>query len=198
MDGLDLIESETKAEVLLGCSVQSNLKWNSQVEAVQQKLKTRIGALEHLRYVLPYTFRKSIVDAIFNSALSYCLPVYGGCDQADLNMLQIMQNKAARIATDSPMMASRVEMFERLQWMTVRQLVFYHTILTTYRIRQNKQPEYLHSLMSRDNVRGNIVIPHTPLVLTLGVVFVIEGQNNGTAFLQVFVRLVNLFVSRTS
>ena len=63
MDGLDLIESETKAEVLLGCSVQSNLKWNSQVEAVQQKLKTRIGALEHLRYVLPYTFCKLIVNA---------------------------------------------------------------------------------------------------------------------------------------
>ena len=112
MDGLDLIESETKAEVLLGCSVQSNLKWNSQVEAVQQKLKTRIGALEHLRYVLPYTFRKSIVNAIFNSVLSYCLPLFGSRSVTEKNSLQTSQNKAAWIALNQPSCSQRNQMFD--------------------------------------------------------------------------------------
>ena len=38
--------------------------------------------------------------------------------------------------------------------------------LSTYRIRQSKEPEYLHEVMSRDNRAGNIIVPNTTLTLT--------------------------------
>ena len=56
-------------------------------------------------------------------------------------------------------------MFDKLNWLTVKQLLFYHTALTTYRVRKSKEPEYLSSFLSRDNMRGNIIIPHTYLSL---------------------------------
>ena len=56
-------------------------------------------------------------------------------------------------------------MFAQLDWLTVNQLVFYHTVLATFRIRTSKEPEYLYEIMSRDNRSGRIIIPNTTLSL---------------------------------
>ena len=76
-----------------------------------------------------------------------------------------MQDKAARLVTHSPIREPRREIFSKLGWLTVNQLIFYHSALSTYRIRQCKEPEYLSSLLSRDNDRGNIIVPNTTLTL---------------------------------
>ena len=56
-------------------------------------------------------------------------------------------------------------MFNKLGWLTVNQLVFYHSVLATYRIRASKEPEYLGRIMSRDNRGDKIIIPNTDLTL---------------------------------
>ena len=47
----------------------------------------------------------------------------------------------------------------------MRQLIFYQTALTTIRIRESCEPEYLAMLMINDNTRGNIIVPNTRLSL---------------------------------
>ena len=37
----------------------------------------------------------------------------------------------------------------------------YHTLLCVYRVRQTKEPEYLASVLNRDNYYGKIVVPNT-------------------------------------
>ena len=109
--------------------------------------------------------RKKIVEGIFNSVLIYCLPVFGGCAKREINSLQIMQNKAAKLVTNAGWRTTRKDLFEEIGWMTVRQLVCYHTALCTYRIRVSKEPEYLNSLMSRTNRSNRIIIPNANLTL---------------------------------
>ena len=94
-----------------------------------------------------------------------CLPVFGGCDKFEIEALQVMQNKAARLVTHSPLRVPRKEIFSQLGWLTVNQLIYYHSALTTFRIRQEREPEYLSNLMSRDNERGSIIVPNTTLSL---------------------------------
>ena len=51
MDGIKLKESEDKSEVLLGVTMQSNLKWSLQIEDLTTKLKkkvSRVGQAEVL------------------------------------------------------------------------------------------------------------------------------------------------------
>ena len=129
------------------------------------KLKKRLTGLSHLRNILPYTLRKRITEGMFTSVLVYCLPVFGGCDKVDMVALQIMQNKAARLVTHAPQRTSRKEIFDQLGWMTVHQLVFYHSALSTYRIRGCSEPEYLSNIMSRDNRAERIIVPNTNLTL---------------------------------
>ena len=91
--------------------------------------------------------------------------MFGGSDKAEVEALQIMQNKAARLVTHAPQRASRKDMFNQLGWLTVHQLVFYHSVLATFMIRGSKEPEYLGNIMSRDNRADKIIIPNTTLTL---------------------------------
>ena len=121
--------------------------------------------MQKLRNIIPFQLRKQITGGIFNSVLSYCLPVFGGCDKFEMKALQIMQNRAARLVTHSHSRTSRQVMFSQVGWMTVNQQVFYFSALSTFIIRQSKEPEYLSSIMNRDNRAGRIIVPNTDLTL---------------------------------
>ena len=166
MDGLELKESES--EMLLGCYVESDLKWHKQVNFLLSKLQTRLGALDKIKHIVQFQFRKTIVESIFTSVLRYCIPVFGGCDKGEIQALQILQNKAARIATLSGMRVRRNYLYDQTGWMTVQQLIYYHTALSTYRIRNSKEPEYLDAILNRNNRSGKIIVPHTNLSLAIG------------------------------
>ena len=165
MDDCQLQESVDKFETLLGCQVEPNLKWHKQVEDLIKKLRKRLTALQNLRNIIPFNLRKRITEGIFTSVLAYCLPVFGGCDKFEIEALQIMQNKAARLVTHSHLRTNRQELYSQVGWMTVNQLVFYFSALSTFRIRQSKEPEYLSDIMTNDNRSGRIIVPNTNLTL---------------------------------
>ena len=165
MDGFPLKESVEKSEKLLGVILQPNLKWNKHIHELQNRLKDRLTGLTKIRYIVSASFRKAAAEGIFTSVLTYCMPAWGGADKGDLQDLQVMQNRAAQIVLNLPPRSHRNTMFTRLGWLTVRQLIFFHSVLTVYKIRKFQEPEYLASFLCQDNFRKNIIIPHTTLTL---------------------------------
>ena len=167
MDGIILKERPEKSEILLGCAIDSNLKWHNQVKELLIKLKRRLAGLAHVKFVLPYTLRKTVSEGLFNSILAYCLPLYGACDIGEIHSIQVLQNKAAQLVTHSPPRASRNPMFDKLGWLTVNQLVRYHTLLAVFRIRRSGEPEYLAESLCNDNCFGKIIVQNTRLTLAM-------------------------------
>ena len=155
MDGVTLQESEDQCEILLGIKIKSDLGWEGQVTELVNKLKKRLGGLASLRSIMGVSNKKKIVEGVFNSVLCYCLPVFGGCNNSDLMDLQLQQNTAARITLSLPPRSNRNDMYDKLKWLTVKQLIVYHTLLCVYRIRQNREPEYLASILCRDSAHGS-------------------------------------------
>ena len=165
MDGYQLEESSDKFETLLGCQVEPSLKWHVQINELLKKLRKRLTGLQNLRNIIPFHLRKQITEGMFTSVLAYCLPLFSGCDKFEIEALQVMQNRAARLVTHSQARTSRKVIFSLVGWMTVNQLMFYFSALSTFRIRQTQEPEYLNNIMSRDNRAGNIIVPNTNLTL---------------------------------
>ena len=165
MDGFQLEETEENCEKLLGIQVQADLKWTKQVEYLKSRLKSRLTGLAKIKHILPLKYRDRIAQGIFNSVLIYCIPLWGGLDKNDVKDLQILQNKAAQHVLLLPPRSNRNLMFSSLNWLTVNQLIFYHTVLTVYKIRTTKEPEYLANKLSMDNYRGNLIVPATGLTL---------------------------------
>ena len=134
-------------------------------QGTQVQAQEKLVGLSHIKFILPFNTRKVVSEGMFNSVLVYCLPLFGGCDVQEVKDLQVLQNKAARIVTHSPLRAGRQGMFDELGWLSVKQLILYHTLLTVFRIRKSQEPEYLASILSRDNHYGKIIIPNINLSL---------------------------------
>ena len=161
MDGMMLQDSETKSELLLGCEIQSNLKWNLHIKYLQGKLKGRLTGLSSIKYVVPFQTRSTITIGMFNSVLGYCLPLFGG--GAISVKSKILRYFKVELLNWWPCLLQ--DLTEKLNWLTVRQLISYHTLLMVYKVRQSKEPEYLANFLLNENRMGHIILPNTSLGL---------------------------------
>ena len=93
------------------------------------------------------------------------MPLFGGCNVAELKDLQVLQNKVAQIVTHCPPYTNRNRMFDNLDRLTVTQLVRYFTLLAVFRIRMSGEPEYLASSLCNMNNYGKIIVQNTRLTL---------------------------------
>ena len=166
MDNVVLEEDPTKFELLLGCQIQANLKWHQQVSSLIAKLRKRLTGLFHLKFICPFNIRKIVTEGIFNSVLVYCLPLFGGLDNGQLHDLQVLQNKAAQLVCHAPPRTKRSLLFNKLGWLSVNQLISYHSMLTLFKIRSSKEPEYLSQFLCNDSRNLRIVVPNQDLTLT--------------------------------
>ena len=150
-----------------GLTFQS--KWHDQIKELKSKLKKRLVGLSHIKYQ----------EIVWN----YCLPLFGGCDVKEPKDLQVLQIKAARSLTHSPLRTEEKNKFNEMGWLSVKQFVLYHTMLTVYRIRKSQEPEVLDTILSRDKHYGKIIIPNIYLShrKSLGS----EKQASGTLFQKV-------------
>ena len=80
-----------------------------------------------------------------------------------------------------PTRSNREKMFDEIGWLTVRQMVVYHTLLTVHSIRISKQPEYLSKLLLNENHNGNIIVSNVQLGL-LRNSFAFRGLSHGINF----------------
>ena len=96
----------------------------------------------------------------------YCLPVFGGLHKNQIHDLQTLQNKAIRIVCNSPPRSNRAELFEYTGWLTVNQLASFHSLLTMFKIRTNKDPKYLADILCDEGRYGRVKTQNPVLSLT--------------------------------
>ena len=144
------IISPSKSEKLLGCVVHDDLKWVEHLrdnkENLIGSLNTRLGALKKIQRIASFKNRKMISEGLFMSKLSYLIAVWGGCGAVLKKSLQIIQNKVARVVTRLDWLTPASELLQQCGWLSVNQLVFYHSVLLVYKVRLNKTPRYLDTM----------------------------------------------------
>ena len=62
-----------------------------------------------------------------------------------LKALQVVQNKAARCVTRKSWFTATRQLLKECGWLSIRQLAFYHTVLTIHRILRSEKPVYLRN-----------------------------------------------------
>ena len=144
--GNEVIEP-IEAEVLLGATLSNNFTWNSHIRdgerALVLTLNSKNIALKKISRNADFKTRLMIGTGLIMSSLSYIVQVYGGCSSYLLNLLQVQQNTAARSITKLPWMTSTSNLLLQCNWLSVRQLVIYHSVLLLHRILIDRKPEKL-------------------------------------------------------
>ena len=83
------------------------------------------------------------------SKLIYLIQLWGGSPQYLLNLLQKLQNRAARQVTKLPWFTPVATLLTQCGWLSINQLVIYHSLLQIYKTRMSEKPGYLHEIISK-------------------------------------------------
>ena len=146
------IVATTEAEKLLGTFIHQDLKWNEYLaeneNSLLKSLTTRVNALKKVSFYSSFRTRLMIGNGLFMSKLIYLIPVWGGASSGLLKMLQVAQNNAARYITRSSWYTPKTELMEKCNWLSVKQLAAYHSLVLIHKTLVSQQPRYLYEKFS--------------------------------------------------
>ena len=154
--GNEIIEPRSE-DRLLGGIISSNLKWKSHIQDHQQSLSailtSKINALSKISAYSSFKTRKTIANGVVMSYLTYLIQLYGGCSEYLLTGLQVQQNKAARLVTRLGWGTPTRALLLQCGWLSVRQMVVYHSLLLLFKSKQTGKPEYIYSKINNKFTR---------------------------------------------
>ena len=78
--------------------------------------------------------------------LYYLMPFWRGCSLGLKHSLQVLQNRVARLVTKHDWTTPTRTLLLQCGWLSVNQLIFYHSVLLIFMVRQNKAPKYLYDM----------------------------------------------------
>ena len=115
--------------------------------------------------------RKVVAQSISQSVLNYCISVWAGTAKRDIESLRVIQNRAAHFVLNlCHRRTNRSGMLTQLRWIDAST----NCGLQNYCCLQNKE-----NYLTNENIRGNIIIPHTTGPSLLQRSFVFNGAELG-------------------
>ena len=143
-------------EKLLGGLISQNLKWTDHIllgsprlgeQSLILQLGKRLAGLKQIRNVADFKTRRMIANGIFMSKLVYIIPVWGGCEKFLIRGLQVLQNKAARVVCKHGIYTPVKTLLSQCSWLSVNQLIFFHTVMLMYKTIQKQCPSFLYNMI---------------------------------------------------
>ena len=131
----------SETEVLLGANICQDLKWKEHIvnnkRSLINQLTSWLNGLQLVSRKAPFKTRLMVGNGVFNSALIYLIQLWGGTQDYLIKALQISQNKAMRYITQRSWFTPTRLLLKQCNWLSVRQLLCYHTIITIDRLILN-------------------------------------------------------------
>ena len=112
----------------LGLRVDQYLSWNQHVLLITKKISKGIGMLQYVKQYLPLKIIQKMYTSRIEPYFRYCCPVWGCVGTTTLQKLQKLQNRAARVATNSCFNVPSEPLIQQLGWLTIEQLIELETV----------------------------------------------------------------------
>ena len=131
----------------LGVIFDQNFTFRSHISAVCSSCLYHIRDLLRFRRYLDLDSAKLLATALVSSRLDHCNSFLHGIADMDINKLQRVQYRLARLVTKSPPFTHSVPLLRSLHWLPVKFRILFMISLPTYKAIHEKQPVYLHSML---------------------------------------------------
>ncbi len=148
----ECVLEQVKSSKYLGMQVDENLKWDSHIDTLRRKLASKVGLLKRLRRIIPNETLLQLYKSIVLPHFDYCDIIYGTCSKQNLDMLQKLQNRAARILTGSGPRAHRNDMYKQLGMLSLSNRQILHKCILVFKSLNNLTPDYLDVFTQNNNI----------------------------------------------
>lgn len=128
----------------LGVIVDSQLKFHCNINELVKKLSQKIAWLGRLRHIVTAPVLSLVYHTYIQPIFDYCCTVWG-CNAVNINAIQKLQNRAARIITSNfDIINVRGEdLVKQLKWQTIDDRIKYFLNIQMYQAIHGNSPDYL-------------------------------------------------------
>lgn len=146
------IDNETVESVCeikyLGVLIDNKLNFNNNVNYICKKMSKKYGLLCRISKYLNINSKITIYKSIISPHIDYCSSLLFLSNETQLKRLQKIQNKIMRVVIGCSRYTSIASMLETLQWLSVKQRIYYNTMIFIYKIYYGLLPQYLSCHLS--------------------------------------------------
>ena len=137
----------------LGVNLDCYLSFNDHISSLTSSLSSALCQINRVRHL----FSKGMLSKIFNSLvfskLFYCFTVWSGTSKENIQKLQLMQNFAARILTNTRKFDEISPVLNDLGWLSIDKLLCLRDFIVFYKCIHKLTPTYISSLpVSRSTI----------------------------------------------
>ena len=104
--------------------IDDNLKWDDHIQYICSKVRRNIGLIDHIKHCIPKKSSNLLYKSLVEPYFRYGNTVWGLCNSILIDKLQTLQNRIARIDTDTSYdEADHPVLLRELGWLTIRKLI---------------------------------------------------------------------------
>ena len=152
---------------LLGLEIHQSLKWKEHLQnnqnSMTSSLAKRINAFKRIANNASFKTRLNVANACFMSTVTYMIVVWGGTESYLIKSIQVMQNRVARYVTKLSWFTPTRTLLKQCNWMSIKQLIFFHTVIQLWKVRKAAIPvglnAYFTQAQTRSGLTGTLAIP---------------------------------------
>ena len=151
----ELSTDNVPTEKSLGIFIDENLRLQTHIDKLTNKITSGIGAIKRIRDFVPTPTLHCIYNALVQCLFDYCNIVWGNCGKTLFDRLQKLQNRAARVLTFSRYDADANRLFRQLNWKDLSTQFQIQKALMVYKSLNDLVPGYLSSKFVNDMKRAS-------------------------------------------
>ena len=119
----------------LGVYIDNALDWKKHIQAVSKKISHFLGMIKYAKRVLPSESLGNLYTSFADPHFRYCCEVWGVYGIAEIQQLQKLQNRTARIITGSNYDTPSRPLISHLDWKTIKDLIKHEFKIVVFKSR---------------------------------------------------------------
>ncbi|KAF7250422.1 Dimethylglycine dehydrogenase, mitochondrial [Varanus komodoensis] len=127
----------------LGVLLDPELSLEAQVTAAARSAFLQLQLIHQLRPYLEYDCLGTVTHALVNSRLDFCNALYVGLPLKTVRILQLVQNRAARLLTGTGRYVHMTPVLRQLHWLPIEVRAQFKVLVMTYKALNSLGPGYL-------------------------------------------------------
>ncbi|XP_076607191.1 uncharacterized protein LOC143333136 [Chaetodon auriga] len=131
----------------LGVIIDSDLNFNNHLKLMTKSAYYHLKNITRIKGCLSKEDMEKLVHAFIFSRLDYCNGVFTGLNKKSIRQLQLIQNAAARVLTNTRKMDHITPVLRSLHWLPVSQRIDFKILLLVYKALNGVGPKYILDLL---------------------------------------------------
>ena len=130
------------------------MEWSDHIDYIHSKVAKRLGLLKRVKHLLAVKSREIMYNTMIQPILDYGDFVWGDrFNQTQMDRLQVLQNKAAKIILNRPVYSSSTSALASLGWKTLKVRRQFHRSLFFFKCSQNMS-DFNFNLAHRSSIHN--------------------------------------------